>query len=997
MKQVSIRNIVIPSRSRSGNYPTGSTVIPGGVGSNATIDLSKYMKLALWLENFEAKTDTDGNQYIYAKKPLVSAGGITAYGSDETNVPSIFEGIPIDNDTIYWDESTGVRILKAKGSGGGSDFDATAMWAALSAATNEQINKSHLTDAFNGYATESWVQGKGYALQTSLDAVSTKLNNFLEGSDTDTIINKWKELEAFLSGMAETDNLAEILSNKADTSYVNSELTKYVTLATEQEITGSKHFINGLSVGASKHRLYEQDGIVYFDGDLAVTGGVTAFAKGDRTPSSILDGLIIDETTLSKEGGKLSVIGGVGGASNWDELEGKPSWIGDTKPSYIWSEIGSKPTTLGGYGITDAYTKTDSDNRFVNVSGDTMTGHLIINGSYANILTISDTGTTPALIGFKNKNGVLGYIGVSSEDLNFRKTNTSTVYKVWHEGNDGVGSGLDADLLDGLHAGNASGQVAVSNGTTCTNLNADMLDGLHITSIQTGGWFGLTAYEYINNILKYNWYKIANLNNVGSGVIEVDTKTDYNYVGCSRTYLYLSSYNSTSKHVGIINSGAMGGNYIQVVLDTNNDVWIRANSEWSHFFRYRILRYDRITIYSTNQTKVTNSLTEKPNSLSSNIKLSGGISLKSGAFSYVVSNIYANSETASRLYTPRTIWGKSFDGTGDIDGDFVMNGNFKMIGNYMFLKHSSTNYGIYLGTGSDGSLSFSGHNNYSFTKTIVKLLYSTGNVGIGTSPAYRLDVNGDIHSSGWLRTTGNYGWYSQTYGGGWYMTDSTWIRTYNNKPVSAYSYTAQGYVGNSWNNGNGVFSAKIENNTAQTPLLLAYRNTTTDTGANRLFAIELLNSGTSLRFCMGSTTQMEISKGNNITVYTNLLSKGGTTCYSSDKRAKTIVEQINLSLKQIAQAPTIRFRWNGWKIKNDGKVHVGGIAQYMQTVLPETVLEADGMLNMDYATTSYVFAVQTARYLLKTDTEIDKLKKRVKRLEKRLKQLGYEEANIMDD
>ena len=36
---------------------------------------------------------------------------------------------------------------------------------------------------------------------------------------------------------------------------------------------------------------------------------------------------------------------------------------------------------------------------------------------------------------------------------------------------------LNADMVDGYHAGNASGQVAVSNGTVCTNLNADLLDG----------------------------------------------------------------------------------------------------------------------------------------------------------------------------------------------------------------------------------------------------------------------------------------------------------------------------------------------------------------------------------------------------------------------------------------------------------------------------------------------------------------------------------------
>jgi hypothetical protein len=40
-----------------------------------------------------------------------------------------------------------------------------------------------------------------------------------------------------------------------------------------------------------------------------------------------------------------------------------------------------------------------------------------------------------------------------------------------------------ADMVDGYHAGNASGQVAVSNSTKCTDLNADMLDGYHVSEI----------------------------------------------------------------------------------------------------------------------------------------------------------------------------------------------------------------------------------------------------------------------------------------------------------------------------------------------------------------------------------------------------------------------------------------------------------------------------------------------------------------------------------
>jgi hypothetical protein len=43
-------------------------------------------------------------------------------------------------------------------------------------------------------------------------------------------------------------------------------------------------------------------------------------------------------------------------------------------------------------------------------------------------------------------------------------------------------SSLNADMVDGYHAGNAGNQVAVSNGTLCTNLNADMVDGYHASS-----------------------------------------------------------------------------------------------------------------------------------------------------------------------------------------------------------------------------------------------------------------------------------------------------------------------------------------------------------------------------------------------------------------------------------------------------------------------------------------------------------------------------------
>lgn len=60
---------------------------------------------------------------------------------------------------------------------------------------------------------------------------------------------------------------------------------------------------------------------------------------------------------------------------------------------------------------------------------------------------------------------------------------------------------------------------------------------------------------------------------------------------------------------------------------------------------------------------------------------------------------------------------------------------------------------------------------------------------------------GTMYLSNWYRSTGATGWYSQTYGGGIYMSDSTWVRTYGGKQFyvdntsSNAIYTAGGVRG----------------------------------------------------------------------------------------------------------------------------------------------------------------------------------------------------------
>ena len=67
--------------------------------------------------------------------------------------------------------------------------------------------------------------------------------------------------------------------------------------------------------------------------------------------------------------------------------------------------------------------------------------------------------------------------------------------------------------------------------------------------------------------------------------------------------------------------------------------------------------------------------------------------------------------------------------------------------------------------------------------TVRMSILNNGNVGIGTTePIHKLNVAGDVFvDNGWIRVNKQKGLFFQDYGGGFYMKDDTWIRTFNNK------------------------------------------------------------------------------------------------------------------------------------------------------------------------------------------------------------------------
>lgn len=72
---------------------------------------------------------------------------------------------------------------------------------------------------------------------------------------------------------------------------------------------------------------------------------------------------------------------------------------------------------------------------------------------------------------------------------------------------------------------------------------------------------------------------------------------------------------------------------------------------------------------------------------------------------------------------------------------------------------------------------------------------SSGNISTSGAVTATGDVTASsMYASNWFRTYGATGWYNQTYGGGWYMADATWIRAYGNKSILTPGTMQAGYL-----------------------------------------------------------------------------------------------------------------------------------------------------------------------------------------------------------
>lgn len=456
----------------------------------------------------------------------------------------------------------------------------------------------------------------------------------------------------------------------------------------------------------------------------------------------------------------------------WDTITGKPVWIGSSKPTYTWSEINEKPTTLAGYGITDAYTKTESDERYVTLSteqtitgtktfsrdnarvlfiknsneskssdyvaltfyhednnvgsivadnkgsalyradpgfttvyklldtsnysttldtryvkksGDTMTGQLTINAPMNCILTINSRGEgTDSYPYFELQHDGIRQ-GVYSASGNQPYFYNNGWKKIWYSGNDGSGSGLDADLLDGR----------------------DSRD------------FGITTASYINTDQSATDTASTSLQDFLNR-LSADGHLDYKFCFMRGSWYYVGN---TQYNTGVGNLEMAGTSVLSLSHNTGSSL------------DYRTL------LFITATGEMFSYVSEQP-----------------GFYHW---SKYAkttdNVASATKLRTTRTIWGQSFDGTRNVSGDMYNVGSINASGKIKTAVDGAAYYfgidGHYIGANTERDFYIWGMGTNDFrigTNNTERIrVTKNGDVGINTFyPFYKCHVEGTFYASG---------------------------------------------------------------------------------------------------------------------------------------------------------------------------------------------------------------------------------------------------------
>lgn len=1025
----------------------------------------KKLDKVVWDRNLEERVDDNGKEYLFLTKPLITAYGVTMYSGADVQVPSIYEGLPIDGVTIQWVDG---KLVATGGKG-------TANGIVVNGNTYTP-NEDGIITLPNYPTSLEWdnISGKPSWIGStkpyySWDEIGGK-PEWIEDTKPTYDFSEIQNKPTTLAGYGITDAYTK--------NDISGLLADYVTKSGAQDITGIKSFINGLNIGdilVKKH----SDGVVELDGDLILTGSLTMFAQGSHTASTILDALPIDNTTLSKEGDVLSVIGGVGGGSvdgiilngttySPDEttklitLPNYPttlpasdvySWAKQpNKPSYSFGELSSHPTTLSGYGITDAVTidthqqiygskefrqtvfidtqsdvklimrdddnhaligatnskgsvlsrlgyygdrwgidgykiltinnySAELDNRYVNKAGDTMTGTLLMSND-SDIYGRSSANSGAAyIIGYRDKT----ISGIVMHDIS-QHNNAKALYiqtNGYDSPSDTGGLAITKDCVTAFGSGD--------NGSVFRVLNEDNVSLGALFNVAKDGTLTRLGHKIFDNGNKRDMFSSMNeaftawgneqvINVEGDAntyypvAITIDgTKTwnsrisIYKNLG-SRTPSYPGNHDNGTSSMWAMYEGRYNGwdgNGGYIVTKYVRQPYANLISKAEHagnsagklvvYLRGGGCEYRVCTDYRAG-VSVYYERTEISGYIDYPVYVEPTTSVGNQGVLNLVSYDYLV-QKAVRLETPRSLWGQTFDGTGNVNGTIHVNSG----GIYPIILRNSG--------GSECSIDYQCSGEHFVAGVYpdrffiwrenggeIASFLSNGNVGIGSlsTSGKKLYVNGDIGVSGTI--------YFENLSAG-------------NERDLLYQQMAD----------NDLFRIRCGGPSNQGWVEIA----TADDGTEPIYVRQYTGAFSSI------TRTLTLLDGSGNTICPgNLLTYGGITMYS-DLRKKNVLNSIIVPLDVMANADLFDYTF---KTDEKCKVRAGTSAQYWNVFLPQvTDTDNEGFFTMSYdvlATTCVLsIAKHFQRFLIE---DFNNHETRIEFLERENKELKDSNKEMMN-
>ena len=725
----------------------------------------------------------------------------------------------------------------------------------------------------------------------------------------------------------------------------------------------------------------------------------------------------------------------------WSEITGKPSAFNPSAHSHSFASLTQKPTTLQGYGITDAasisHTHAFSQLRDkpTTVDGygivDTFKTHREVDfapdvaGYYAVMTTKTGIDATwRHVISMDwSKNDSVNWISqlalptFVNSDVYYRKNEAvgkaikdAKWIKIWDEKNLTKLSQLTDDVVSGKYLSLAGGTM--QNTSMIHNLNSEFVGGKHYSKILTsdgkvtqlnlgvsteGGAGG--GYRCISKSKKVYPWSINKLifamisRHKGVGFITLLFRVNH----------ALSSFDADIHATGSFNDIV---NALQFYYNANTGIF----SIWAPFNDFDYTKF--ITVLEE-----------------SNITLNGDNTYYPQLPSDVGTLLKCEVNSATKLEQTRKIWGQDFDGTGNVDG-------------MLTVKHSG-NSGVKLISTADESsyrCQCAGGNEWVFggyptrfflwnnaAKHVFSVL-NNGNVVVGDTEVdspYKLNVKGTLRIGDRLLLAGteycdittirnansaiknaavtaaairhalDFAWYSTHYqvgnirggadnslGFGITKDSSTLIARFHENGSQIYgNLTIDGYLSLANNVG---LTLKDKEGSNQRAVFISSSNTVYFGCNDR--PLYTLFEGDELQFNVynkGWQNALVISRDRTAIFTGNVLAQGGVTAYTtSDRRLKE-------NIKQVDSMQIIRSLGGTWQFdyKDSGEHSIGFIAQSVKgSVLRNMVYtDAKGYMKLNYLDTRLIALALGAA--VQVDDKVERLKKRIKVLEKEIEQL----------